>query len=102
MQAASILDVAIGTVRSRVSRGREALRKLMDRSDGTEAASGEAITCAVPKRRRFVPELEVTQNSAGAGLAAGAGIPEVAVAEPVSMPAARARERIIAWRAPAA
>jgi hypothetical protein len=72
-EAAKILDVPIGTVRSRVSRGREALRKLMDRSDGTEAASGEAITSAVPKRRRFVPELEVTQNSAGAGLVAGAG-----------------------------
>jgi hypothetical protein len=54
-----------------VSRGREALRRLMDRRDGTEAASGEAITSAVPKRRRFVPELEMTQNSAGAGLVAG-------------------------------
>jgi RNA polymerase sigma-70 factor, ECF subfamily len=70
-EAAKILDVPIGTVRSRVSRGREALRKLMDRSDGTEAASGEAITSAVPKRRRFVPELEMTQHSAGAGLVAG-------------------------------
>jgi len=29
-----------GTVRSRVSRGREALRKLMDRRVGTEAANG--------------------------------------------------------------
>jgi len=70
-EAARILDVPIGTVRSRVSRGREALRRLMDRRDGTEAASGEAITSAVPKRRRFVPELEMTQNSAGAGLVAG-------------------------------
>jgi hypothetical protein len=70
-EAASILDVPIGTVRSRVSRGREALRKLMDRSDGTEAANGAAIASAVPKRRRFVPELEMTQNSAGAGLVAG-------------------------------
>src|SRR6266478_5213801 len=62
-EAASILDGRIGTVRSRVSRGREALRKLMDRSDGTEAARGQAITSAVPKCRRFVPELEMTQNS---------------------------------------
>jgi hypothetical protein len=70
-EAARILDVPVGTIRSRASRGREALRKLMDRRDGTEAANGAAFASAVPKRRRFVPELEVTQNSAGAGLVAG-------------------------------
>jgi RNA polymerase sigma-70 factor, ECF subfamily len=62
-EAAKILDVPIGTVRSRVSRGREALRKLMDRRDGTEAASGAAFTSAVPKRRRPVAEDEPSQNS---------------------------------------
>jgi hypothetical protein len=62
-EAARILDVPIGTIRSRVSRGREALRKLMDRRDGTDAASGTAFASAVPKRRRFIPEDEPTQDS---------------------------------------
>jgi DNA-directed RNA polymerase specialized sigma24 family protein len=62
-EAARILDVPIGTVRSRVSRGREALRRLMDRRNGTEPANGVACASAVPKRRRFSPEDEPTQNS---------------------------------------
>ena len=37
-EAATILDVPIGTIRSRLSRGRESLRILMDRRDGTPAA----------------------------------------------------------------
>jgi RNA polymerase sigma-70 factor, ECF subfamily len=60
-EVATILNVPIGTIRSRLSRGREALRTLMDRRDGMEPTSGAAS--AVPERRRFVPEVERTQHS---------------------------------------
>src|SRR5271167_817166 len=63
-ETAMIHDVPVGTIRSRVFRGRESLRKLMNRRpESGEAASGVAITSAVPKGRRFVPEVEPTQNS---------------------------------------
>jgi RNA polymerase sigma-70 factor (ECF subfamily) len=61
-EAATILDVPVGTIRSRVFRGREALRKLMDRRPEREAASGVAITSAVSKGRWFVPQGQPTQN----------------------------------------
>lgn len=61
-EAATILDVPVGTIRSRVFRGRESLRKLMDWRPGSEAASGVAITSAVSKGRRFVPAGQPTQN----------------------------------------
>ena len=38
-EAARVLDVPMGTIRSRLSRGRAALRNLMDRKDRTEAAT---------------------------------------------------------------
>ena len=61
-EAATILDVPVGTIRSRVFRGRESLRKLMDRRPEGEAASGVASRSAVSKRRRFFPEDQPTQN----------------------------------------
>ena len=60
-EAATILDVPVGTIRSRVFRGRELLRKLMDRRPESEEASGVAIT-SVSKGRRFVPQGQPTQN----------------------------------------
>ena len=61
-EAATILDVPVGTIRSRVFRGRELLRRLMERRPESEAASGVASTSAVSKRRRSVPEDQPTQN----------------------------------------
>jgi DNA-directed RNA polymerase specialized sigma24 family protein len=61
-EAATILGVPVGTIRSRVFRGRESLRKLMDRRPESEAASGVAIASAVPKGQRSVPEDQPTQS----------------------------------------
>ena len=60
-EAPVILEVPVGTIRSRVFRGRELLRKLMDRRPESEEASGMAIRSAVSKGRRFVPQGQPTQ-----------------------------------------
>ena len=62
-EAATILDVPMGTIRSRLSRGRESHRILMHWRDGTEAVSAAAVTSTVPKRRRFLPEVETNSES---------------------------------------
>jgi RNA polymerase sigma-70 factor, ECF subfamily len=62
-EAATILDVPVGTIRSRLSRGRTALRMLMDRKGGIEATNGAAITDAGSEPRRFDPEVGPNDNS---------------------------------------
>ena len=49
-EVASLLDIPIGTVRSRLSRGREQLRKLMGMDDETFAAPAEAGRAAMQPR----------------------------------------------------
>lgn len=52
-EVAAILDVPVGTIRSRLSRGREALRKLMgfDPDEGTDATIGDtSATCVAAQR----------------------------------------------------
>ena len=53
-EAATIFDVPIGTIRSRLSRGRAALRNLMDRRDGTEAAIGAGNLAEFDIRRKQI------------------------------------------------
>jgi len=62
-EAAAILDVPIGTIRSRLSRGRESLRKIIDWRDDVEATNGAANTSAKPKHRQVAPKVARAQNS---------------------------------------
>jgi len=49
-EVASLLDIPIGTVRSRLSRGREQLRKLMGMDDETFAPPAEVSRAAIQPR----------------------------------------------------
>ena len=53
-EAATILDVPVGTIRSRLTRGRAALRNLMDRRDGAEAASSAGSLGGLDIRRKQI------------------------------------------------
>jgi RNA polymerase sigma-70 factor, ECF subfamily len=61
-EAATILGVPTGTIRSRLSRSGMALRLLIDRKGATEATNGAAITDARSRRRRFDPDVGPTGN----------------------------------------
>jgi RNA polymerase sigma-70 factor, ECF subfamily len=62
-ETATILDVPVGTIRRGCSAVASRSASMDRRPESGEAASGVAITSAVPKGRRFVPEVEPTQNS---------------------------------------
>ncbi len=68
-EAATILDVPIGTIRSRLSRGRRALRMLMDPRGGTEATDGAAartrgrgLDVSTPKSGRLTILISCRRN----------------------------------------
>jgi hypothetical protein len=56
--AAAILDVPIGTIRSRLSRGRESLRKLMDME--AKSATSADVRNFTPRHSTDAPQIVAT------------------------------------------
>ena len=72
-KCARSLDVPIGMIRSRLSRGRESLRTLMNWRDGTEAVNGAAVTRTVPKRLHAALRMRHDSQSTNAAPASRSG-----------------------------
>ena len=73
-EVALILGVPVGTVRSRLSRGRDQLRRLMDLGDEESQPTAEIDGAAAPGHRRAVRHRRTSAGQTAAGGLAAAGV----------------------------